>query len=102
MTVQIAKMIVTETKAAPGRGKDVRDGNSYCSRERQTNKWLTRRVQEFHPSAFRLSGLGKASRNRAIAITKMLKVRGNVQLQRHPERSEGPPNQSQDHAQYIV
>src|SRR5438046_2080099 len=27
-------------------GKDVRHGNSCCSRERQTNKWLTRRVQD--------------------------------------------------------
>jgi len=83
-------------------GKDVRDGNSCCSRERQTNKWLTRRVQEFHPSAFRLSGLGKASRNRAIAITKILKMRENFQRRNHPERSEGPPNQRRPHTAYRV
>jgi hypothetical protein len=48
---------------AARQGKEVRDDNSYCSHERQTNKWLTWRIQEFHPSAFRLSCLGKASRN---------------------------------------
>src|SRR5947207_14711070 len=60
-------------------GKDVRDGNSCCSRERQTNKWLTRRIQEFHPSAFRLSGLGKASRNRESADCRRCEMRENAQ-----------------------
>jgi hypothetical protein len=61
------------------KGKDVRDDNSYRSHERQTNKWLTRRVREFHPSAFRLSGLGKASRNRGRRSAEILKIRENAQ-----------------------
>jgi hypothetical protein len=42
-------------------GNSVPDDNSYCSHERQTNKRLARRIQEFHCPAFPSFPLGKAS-----------------------------------------